>query len=103
MSVIKRTIFILVALIAAVIALLAAVDNSDEVALKFLDYESPVWPISWWILTAFVIGVLFGAALNFVSNTRLRMDARRANKTTEGRTRELDRARAEFSQVSDDG
>lgn len=92
MKFIKRTLFILVVLMVAVIALLAAVDNSDEVALKFLDYESALWPVSWWILTAFVIGVVFGTALNLVSNTRLRMDARRA-----------DRAGTESSQVPEDG
>ncbi len=99
MNLIKKTLFIIIALTAAIIALLAAADNSDEVALKFLEYESPVWPISGWMLTAFVIGVFFGTLLNFVSNTRLRMDVRRANKTAAGRTRELDQVRAETTQT----
>ncbi|MBO6556964.1 MAG: LapA family protein [Pseudomonadales bacterium] len=107
MNFIKRTFLMLIALIAAVVALLAAADNSDEVALKFLDYQSPVWPISWWILTAFVIGVLFGTVLNLVSNTRLRMDVRKANKTAAGRTKELDQAKAAVpaneEQVADNG
>lgn len=105
MNFIKRTVFILVALVAAAVALLAAADNSDEVALKFLEWQSPVWPISWWILTAFVIGVLFGTVLNLVSNTRLRMDVRKANKTAAGRTRELDQVKASSSeaQVADNG
>ena len=95
MGFIKKTLFLFIALIVFLIALLAAVDNSAEVTLRFLEYETPVWPISWWMLLAFVIGVIFGNLLNLVSNTRLRMDVRRARKTTDGRTQELDQARAQ--------
>ncbi len=95
MDLIKKTLFWTVALIVFVIALLAAADNSEEVALKFLDYETPVWPISWWVLLAFVVGVLFGNLLNFVSNTRLRMNARAANKTAQSRTQEMDKLKAQ--------
>ena len=94
MNYLKRFLFLLLALVVFVVALLAAADNSDEVSLRFLDYESFTWPISWWMLLAFLAGVLFGVALNFVSNTRLRLDVRRANRTAEGRTRELDQIRA---------
>ena len=95
MAFIKKTIFVFLALILFIVALLAAADNSDEVALKFLEYETPVWPISWWILSAFVFGVLFGNLLNFVSNARLKMDIRQANKTAAVRTKELDEAKAQ--------
>lgn len=95
MGFIKKTLFLLIALIVFLMALLAAADNSAEVTLRFLEYETPVWPISWWMLSAFVIGVVFGNLLNLVSNTRLRMDARRARKTADGRTQELDQARAQ--------
>jgi len=96
MAFIKKTLFIFIALIVFIVALLAAADNSAEVALKFLDYETPVWPISWWVLTAFVTGVLFGNLLNLVSNTRLRMGARQANKSANLRTKELDQAKAQM-------
>ena len=100
MGFIKKTLFLFIALIAFLVVLLAAADNSAEVALRFLEYETPVWPISWWMLTAFVIGVVFGNLLNLVSNTRLRLDARRARKTADGRTLELDQAKAQpVSQV----
>jgi uncharacterized integral membrane protein len=94
MGFIKKTLFLFIALVAFLVALLAAADNSAEVALRFLEYETPVWPISWWMTSAFVVGVVFGNLLNVVSNTRLRMDARRARKTADGRTQELDQARA---------
>ena len=94
MTYLKRLIFIVLAVVVFFVALLAAVDNSDEVSLKFLGYESWVWPISWWMLAAFVGGVLFGTLLNLVSNTRLRMNVRQANRAAEGRTRELDQLKA---------
>ena len=95
MGFIKKALFLFIAVVAFLIALLAAADNSAEVALRFLEYQTPVWPISWWMLTAFVIGVVFGNMLNVVSNTRLRMDARRARKTADGRTKELDQSRSQ--------
>ena len=103
MGFIKKTLFLFIALVAFLVALLAAADNSAEVALSFLEYETPVWPISWWMTSAFVVGVVFGNLLNVVSNTRLRMDARRARKTAVGRTQELDQARAQpVSQVPEE-
>ena len=97
MAFIKKTLIILAAIVVFVAALLAGADNSDEVALQFLDFQTPVWPISWWMLTAFVLGVLFGTALNVISNTRLRINARNASREAQGRTRELDQARAQGS------
>ena len=66
MGFIKKALFLFIAVVAFLIALLAAADNSAEVALRFLEYQTPVWPISWWMLTAFVIGVVFGNLLNVV-------------------------------------
>jgi len=94
MGFIKKMLFLFVVLIAFLIVLLAAADNSAEVALRFLEYESAVWPISWWMISAFVIGVAFGNLLNVFSNTRLRMEARRERKIAQGRIRGLDEAKA---------
>lgn len=94
MNFLRKLGFYLIALVVAVIALLAGADNSDAVTLRFLEWESTSLPVSAWILMAFVLGIAFGAALNFMTNTRLRMDARAANKTAAVRTRELDQARA---------
>ena len=94
MTFIRKTLFLIVAPIVFVVALLAAADNSDEVALRFLDHESHAWPISWWMLIAFLLGVLVGALLNLAANLRLRMDVRRAGKVADDRGRELDRVRA---------
>jgi uncharacterized integral membrane protein len=95
MGFIKKILFLFIALVAFLLVLLAVADNSAQVALKFLEYETPVWPISWWIISAFVVGVVFGNLLNVVSNTRLRMEARRERKTAQGRTQELDLVKAQ--------
>ena len=94
MTFLRKTLFFVLAVFLFVVAMLAAVDNSDEVALRFLEWQSPVWPISGWMLMAFVMGVMFGTLLNFYSNTRLRLNARSATREAESRTRELDQARA---------
>ncbi len=94
MAVLKKTIFMAVALVVFIIVLLVVADNSDEVTLKFLDYKSPVWPISWWMMLAFVVGLLFGFLLNLVSNTRLKMDVRAANKVAADKTRALEQTQA---------
>ena len=95
MGFIKKTLFLFIAVVTFSVALLAAADNSAEVALKFLEYETPVWPISWWMLSAFSFGVVFGILLNVVSNTRLRMEARSERKIAQGRTRDLDKEKSQ--------
>ena len=95
MGFIKKVLFLSVALVVFLVALLAAAENSEEVALRFLAYKSPVWPISWWMVTAFVVGVVFGSLLNVVSNTRLRIESRRERKIAQGRTQDLDKSKAQ--------
>ena len=95
MGFVKKVLFLFIALVAFLVTLLAAADNSSEVALRLLDYESPVWPISWWMISAFVVGVVFGNLLNVVSNTRLRMEARSERKIAQGRTQDLDKEKAQ--------
>jgi len=99
MNLIKKWLFRLVLLIVFVVALVAAADNSHEVPLTFLEYQTPLWPISWWMLAAFVVGVLFGSLLNTWSNTRLRVSASRANKQVEKTKRELDKSKSDSAIV----
>lgn len=94
MGYLKKALFLLVAIVLFVVTLLAAADNSNEVALQFLDWQTFVWPISWWMLLAFVVGVAFGTVLNLVSNTRLRLDVRKANKSAAVHAKELDQTKA---------
>lgn len=99
MTVIRKLLFFIVAAFAFIVALLAGADNSDEVALRFLEWQSMTLPVSAWILMTFLIGLLFGSMLNLLTNTRLRLDARSAKKTVATRTRELDQVRAEKTET----
>ena len=94
MKLIKKWLFTLLLFVVFIIALVAASENSAEVSLSFLDYQTPAWPVSWWMLTAFVAGVLVGGLLNLFSNTRLRIRHRAAEKKVAHTTRELDLANA---------
>lgn len=100
MGYLKKALFLLVAIVLFVVVLLAAADNSNEVALQFLDWQTWVWPISWWMLLAFIAGVAFGTVLNLVSNTRLRLDVRKANKSAAGHARALDQTKAHIGAES---
>ena len=51
----------------SVVAFVLASENSDPVALRLLDYESEAWPISWWIVLSFFVGVLVGQVLSSAS------------------------------------
>jgi uncharacterized integral membrane protein len=50
-----------------VVAFVLATENSDPVALRLLDSESEAWPISWWIVLSFFVGVLVGQVLSSAS------------------------------------
>jgi lipopolysaccharide assembly protein A len=91
-----RTLLLLV----FIVVLLAASENSQAVALVFLDFKSPQWPVSWWMLVAFVIGLGFGLVLNTLTNTRLRLDARRAKKIVAESQRALDQSRSQLVENS---
>ncbi len=103
MAFLKKWLVRLLILVVFITALLAASDNSSEVPLTFLDWQTPAWPVSWWVLSAFLLGTLFGILLNFVSNTRLRLDARKANKSVQKTVLELDRVKSAGAPLADNG
>ena len=72
--------------------------NKAETAAA--DFKSPQWPVSWWMLVAFVIGLGFGLVLNTLTNTRLRLDARRAKKIVAESQRALDQSRSQLVENS---
>ena len=90
MNLVKKCFFRGVLFIIFIIALVAASENSADVSLKFLDYRTPEWPVSWWVLIAFVIGLGLGSLLNFVSNTQLRLRYREAEKKIAATNRQMD-------------
>ena len=102
MNLVKKWLLRLVIFVVFVVALVAATDNSQEVALTFLGMQTPTAPLSWWVLAAFLLGVLFALVINFMTNTRLRMAARKATRTVEKANKELDKAKAAPSSKPDE-
>jgi len=97
MKLINSLIFKLVILLVVLIVLLAAVDNSQEVALRFLDYTTFELPLLGWVIIAFVLGVIFTSLVNMWANTKLKINVRSANNKVEQVRATLDDVRAEKS------
>lgn len=94
MAFIKKWSLRLVLLLVFVVVLLLATANSQSVTLFFLGYQSVEGPLSWWVIGAFVLGMIFSMTLNVVTTTRLKLDARRARHSAEQALAALDKANA---------
>ena len=97
MKLIRKILFFFLAPVVFVVVLLAAVDNSDEVALKFMGHATPAWAVSWWVLTAFLLGLLSGILLSLLSRMKMGRELRRTSKMKADLARDLDHARARTS------
>ncbi len=60
MSWIKKQLLKVSLVITFLVVAVIASENSDVVRLRFLDFESANWPVSWWLLAAFVVGFGLG-------------------------------------------
>ncbi|MFT4677469.1 MAG: putative integral membrane protein [Candidatus Azotimanducaceae bacterium] len=101
MKLIKSLGFWFIAIIVFLVALLWFADNSEPVPLAFIDWSSPALPVSWWVLGAFLVGVIFTSIVNTWSNTKLRLQARQANKKVTKINQDLDKAKAESGMVEE--
>lgn len=94
MLLIKKWLLRIVGLIVFVVGISWASNNSDLVRLSFLEFETWEWPIAWWVLAAFVVGVFAGILMNTWTNVKLKRDARMARKDAEKGHKELDKVNA---------
>jgi uncharacterized integral membrane protein len=94
MKLFKSLIFKLVAVIIFILVVLVASENSEKVILSFLDYDSVAWPVSWWMMTAFLSGVIVASVWNLWTNSALRLAVRKANKRSDKTNQSLDQVRA---------
>jgi len=95
MKLINSLIFKLTVLLVIIIVLLAAVDNSQDVALKFLDFSTFELPLLGWVIIAFVSGIICASVVNMWTNTRLKLKIRSANKQVNQANDALDEARGQ--------
>lgn len=67
--------------------------NQDPVALHFLNWETPSLSVFWWLLGAFLLGLLLGMLGITVLTTRLSLKNRRLNKQLSNAEKELHQVR----------
>ena len=79
--------FILAALISAV----AFLDNADAVSLKFLEWQSPLVSIYWWILLSLTIGFVTGSVVLYATSMKLRASERKSRRELVTTQQELQR------------
>ena len=73
--------------------MLVASENSEAVVLSFLNYETVAWPVSWWMMTAFLGGLIAASIWNLWTNSALRLAVRKANKRSNKTNQTLDKVR----------
>lgn len=80
MTWLKSLLFICLLILVFVFAMLAV--NQQQVALSFVSWQTPfTLSIFWWLLMAFLLGVLLGWFYNLVRHLPLRMRVRRLQKS----------------------
>jgi len=91
MKTLARLFWAALAIVLFCFALLAV--NQTQVALRFLDWQTPEVSVFWWLLLAFLLGLVV-AALGFgLASLRMRLRQRALNKELDASRRELERLR----------
>jgi uncharacterized membrane protein YciS (DUF1049 family) len=73
-------------------ALLAV--NQGHIALRFLDWQTPEVSVFWWLLAAFMLGVLCASLGYGIAAVRSRLRERSLNRQLEESRRELETYRS---------
>ena len=63
----KRVITRIVLAFLVIAAFILATENSDAVSLKLLHLETEAWPVSWWMVLSFFLGVSIGQLISNVN------------------------------------
>lgn len=69
----KRAVLIIVLLLVALATIDFMLENQQNISLQFLEKSSPEWPISLFIVIAFVLGSVLGIFIGWLITTRLRL------------------------------
>jgi len=88
-------------LFAMLLGVLAFVDNSSAVALKFLDWQTPTLSLYWWLLGTLVTGIAIGWLAASVTVVRAKVAERRATRELAASTRDLAVSTRELTRVRD--
>ena len=63
----KRVITRIVLAFLVIAAFVLATENSDAVSLKLHHLETEAWPVSWWMVLSFFLGVSIGQLISNVN------------------------------------
>lgn len=88
----SRLLWASAAIVLFVFALLAV--NQNRIALRFLNWETPEVSVFWWLLAAFLLGVLCASLGYCVAALRSRMRQRALNRQLDESRRELQKYRS---------
>jgi uncharacterized membrane protein YciS (DUF1049 family) len=69
----KRAVLIILLLLVALATLDFVLENQQSIQLQFLELQSPVMPLSLFIVVAFILGSLLGVFIGWLITTRLRL------------------------------
>jgi len=84
----------LVVLSAVALFLVALVAvNQSVISLRFLSWQTPEWSVFWWLLLAFLIGLVLGLLGIVVLGAKQSLKNRQLRKDLELANRELHRLR----------
>jgi uncharacterized membrane protein YciS (DUF1049 family) len=95
MKFVKSAVFWIIALPLCLLAFLFGADNSDKVALTFLDASTSEESIYNWMVLSFFLGVLLTWLFNVWTNAGLRVSAIKARSQVKKTNQTLDKVRAE--------
>ena len=91
MSWLARLFWAVLAIILFFLAALAV--NQDPVSLKFLTWQTPEWSVFWWLLAAFLLGLLLGLLGITVLMTKQSLRNRKLTKQLGNAEQELHKVR----------
>ncbi len=88
---IARMLVVLSAVALFLVALVAV--NQSVISLRFLSWQTPEWSVFWWLLLAFLIGLVLGLLGIVVLGAKQSLKNRQLRKDLELANRELHRLR----------
>jgi uncharacterized integral membrane protein len=86
-----RVMLIVTFILAALISAVAFMDNADAVSLKFLEWQSPLVSIYWWILFALTAGFISGSVVLYATTVKIRISERKFRRELLATQQELER------------
>ncbi len=87
-----RMCWVLLAVALFCFALLAV--NQDQVTLRFLSWQTPEVSVFWWLLAAFLLGLILGSVAVGLGSLRLRLKQRSLGRELQASRGELQKLRA---------